>query len=168
MYLITGASSGLGAALAHLYAKEGHNLCLTGRDRHKLDKVAKGAKAQQSSGGHESWIHTMPANLNQDTSVSALLDSLPEAPKWVIHCAGSGYFGPLTEQKTQNITALIDNNLLSTIFLLRELIRRYQDEAIQLVVVMSTAALVGKGGREHLLRGQMGRKRLSRVPKGRT
>jgi short-subunit dehydrogenase len=38
--LITGASSGIGRALALDYAKEGHRLALTGRDRARLDEVA--------------------------------------------------------------------------------------------------------------------------------
>lgn len=40
--IITGASSGLGAALAGLYAAPGVVLGLLGRDRHRLDAVAQG------------------------------------------------------------------------------------------------------------------------------
>ena len=38
--LITGASSGIGAALAQHYAKAGHHLVLTGRDKSRLEDVA--------------------------------------------------------------------------------------------------------------------------------
>ncbi len=37
--LITGASSGLGKALAVVYAKAGHNLLLTGRDASALQET---------------------------------------------------------------------------------------------------------------------------------
>ena len=40
MILITGASSGLGAALASLYAKENEPLTLTGRNAERLQTVA--------------------------------------------------------------------------------------------------------------------------------
>jgi len=43
--LITGASSGLGAALARAYAAPGVRLCLWGRDRERLDKVAAECRA---------------------------------------------------------------------------------------------------------------------------
>lgn len=44
--LITGASSGLGAALAMVYAAAGNTLYLGGRDKARLDVVAKDARAQ--------------------------------------------------------------------------------------------------------------------------
>jgi short-subunit dehydrogenase len=141
MYLITGASSGLGAALAHLYAAKGSKLCLTGRDETKLAGVVASVIAALEIAQAENNIYQHSANLQDPVSVSALLDSLQQVPEMVLHCAGSGYFGPLSLQEPANIQGLIDNNLTSTIFLLRELIKRYQDEPIRVVVVMSTAAL---------------------------
>jgi short-subunit dehydrogenase len=43
--LITGASSGIGAALARFYAARGAGLVLTGRDRERLEAVAQGCRA---------------------------------------------------------------------------------------------------------------------------
>jgi short-subunit dehydrogenase len=47
--LITGASSGIGRALALAYAKPGVSLSLTGRDRERLDSTASAARAQGAS-----------------------------------------------------------------------------------------------------------------------
>jgi NADP-dependent 3-hydroxy acid dehydrogenase YdfG len=44
--LITGASSGIGRALAYVYAREGVSLSLIGRDRERLDDTAAAARAQ--------------------------------------------------------------------------------------------------------------------------
>ncbi|MGB0671005.1 MAG: SDR family NAD(P)-dependent oxidoreductase [Rhodospirillales bacterium] len=43
--IITGASSGIGAALARLYAKPGRSLALTGRDGPRLEAVAADCRA---------------------------------------------------------------------------------------------------------------------------
>jgi hypothetical protein len=44
--LITGASAGIGAALARLMAAEGHDLVLTARRKERLEQVAKEARAR--------------------------------------------------------------------------------------------------------------------------
>ncbi len=54
--LITGASSGIGEALAEAYAGPGVTLVLTGRDRDRLDAVAarcmeRGAAGPRRDGG---------------------------------------------------------------------------------------------------------------------
>lgn len=41
MVVITGASSGIGEALAHQYASQGHALAVTGRNKQRLDEVVK-------------------------------------------------------------------------------------------------------------------------------
>ena len=44
--LITGASSGIGRALAYVYARDGVSLSLIGRDRERLEDTAATARAQ--------------------------------------------------------------------------------------------------------------------------
>lgn len=46
--LITGATSGIGEACAHLFAGEGYNVILTGRRADRLEKVAKKVNAKYS------------------------------------------------------------------------------------------------------------------------
>ncbi|SQH74992.1 putative short-chain dehydrogenase [Shewanella benthica] len=137
MILITGASSGLGAALANIYGTEGQSLLLTGRNEQRLARVASNISGE---------VHAIAADLCQPQEISALLDSLSQAPDTVIHCAGSGYFGAIEQQQPDSIEKLIHNNLTATILLLRELVKRYRNNKINVVVVMSTAAQVAKAG----------------------
>ena len=137
MILITGASSGLGAALANIYGNEGQSLLLTGRNEQRLARVVSTISGE---------VNAIAAALCPPREISALLDSLPQAPDTVIHCAGSGYFGAIEQQQPDSIDKLIHNNLTATILLLRELVKRYRNDKINVVVVMSTAAQVAKAG----------------------
>ncbi|PIW61302.1 SDR family NAD(P)-dependent oxidoreductase [Shewanella sp. CG12_big_fil_rev_8_21_14_0_65_47_15] len=141
MILITGASSGLGAALASLYAKENEPLTLTGRNAERLQTVANALTPFSNKP-----IAAITADLASESSLEALFDGLTHVPKTVIHCAGSGYFGAIETQGASDIQSLLENNVTSTILLVRELVKRYKDQAVTVVVVMSTAALAAKAG----------------------
>ena len=110
MIVITGASSGLGAALAKQYDKSATPLYLTGRSEQKLANLAQHLS-------HHVRYH--PCDMANATEVEALFDTLDKAPEMVIHCAGSGYFGRLEDQQSEQIDQLINNNLCSAINLLR-------------------------------------------------
>ncbi|GGB51231.1 SDR family NAD(P)-dependent oxidoreductase [Shewanella inventionis] len=139
MIVITGASSGLGAALTQHYAADDCQLLISGRSKQKLAAVtATLTPAQQDK------VVSQVADLSVADDVSRLFSQLSTPPTTVIHCAGSGYFGPIEQQNPQAIDQLISNNLTSSILVLRELVSRYRDHKVNVVVVMSTAALAGK------------------------
>jgi len=147
MILITGASSGLGAALANLYYMDGKSLLITGRNEQRLAQVAENAISNGGiTGKISATLNTQQSDLCDPLSISSLLDNLGQVPNTVIHCAGSGYFGELEVQEPAAIKQLIDNNVTTTILLLRELIQRYRDHQVNVVIVMSTAAQVAKAG----------------------
>ncbi|HHF0501875.1 MULTISPECIES: SDR family NAD(P)-dependent oxidoreductase [Vibrio diabolicus subgroup] len=131
MIVITGASSGLGAELAKRYDAEDKETYIIGRNTEKLSALAK-----QLS--HNVGYQACNLSLHQD--VKHLFDGMKQPPEMVIHSAGSGYFGELEEQEPEEIQKLIDNNLNSAIHVLRELVKRYKDQPIKVVMVMSTAA----------------------------
>ncbi|MFH4558612.1 SDR family NAD(P)-dependent oxidoreductase [Vibrio diabolicus] len=131
MIVITGASSGLGAELAKRYDAEDKETYIIGRNTEKLSALAK-----QLS--HNVGYQACNLSLHQD--VKHLFDGMKQPPEMVIHSAGSGYFGELEEQEPEEIQKLIDNNLNSAIYVLRELVKRYKDQPIKVVMVMSTAA----------------------------
>lgn len=137
MIVITGASSGLGAALAKLYSDEGADLLISGRNEQRLLDVA---------GPLSDRVLTKTAKLSRPDDVTELLDLCPHTPQTIIHCAGSGYFGALEDQQPDAINALIENNVTSAVMLLREAVKRYKDLPVTVVIVMSTAALAAKAG----------------------
>ncbi|GGP54655.1 SDR family NAD(P)-dependent oxidoreductase [Shewanella saliphila] len=139
MIVITGASSGLGAALTQQYAADQCQLLISGRSEQKLAAVmAKLSPTEQAN------VSIQAADLCVAEDVSQLFSQLSSPPTTVIHCAGSGYFGPIEQQDPQAINQLTHNNLTSSILVLRELVSRYRNQKVNVVVVMSTAALAGK------------------------
>ncbi|WCP67916.1 SDR family NAD(P)-dependent oxidoreductase [Vibrio tubiashii] len=131
MIVITGASSGLGAALAKQYDEQDTRIHLTGRSEQKLLHVT----SQLSSN-----TTYQACDLANHNDVESLFEQLDEVPDKIIHCAGSGYFGLLEEQNPEQIEALIKNNLSSAINVVRESVKRYKAQPVTLVMVMSTAA----------------------------
>lgn len=132
MILVTGASSGLGAAFARLYDAQGYKVLFTGRSKEKLSNIAK---QLSTSADYKA------CDLTNYADVESLFDSLERTPNTIIHSAGSGHFGPIEEQDPQQIQLQIQNNLTTAINMIRETVKRYKDEPVNLVIIMSTAAL---------------------------
>ncbi|XP_050667711.1 3-oxoacyl-[acyl-carrier-protein] reductase FabG-like isoform X1 [Leptidea sinapis] len=65
--LVTGASSGIGAATAQLFAKEGAKVALVGRNVKKLNKVAE--KCQSNA------IHVIRADISHDDEAKTVMDT---------------------------------------------------------------------------------------------
>ena len=84
--LVTGASSGIGEALAHCFAQAGHDLVLVARSADKLQALAKLLKAE-----HGVQVLVAPADLAQPESaarLAALLKRKRVAPDVLVNCAG--------------------------------------------------------------------------------
>lgn len=80
--LVTGASSGIGEAVAHALARAGWRTILCGRNRQRLDEVAAALAAPALP---------CPVDLTDAAAVSGLLGTVPEAFRPVsllVNCAG--------------------------------------------------------------------------------
>ncbi|KAH7930794.1 NAD(P)-binding protein [Leucogyrophana mollusca] len=77
--LITGASSGIGAAAAILFAKGGCNLVLTARRADVLKKVADACTAAHKESGVQQGgiFSTIQLDVSDKAQVSGLLDKIP-------------------------------------------------------------------------------------------
>ena len=140
--LITGASSGIGSALALRIAAPDKRLFLIGRNSEKLEAVA--AKCTQSQA--DVIIHK--ADVTATTDIQNLIENIDtEFPIDLIICnAGvTNTVGKKGEAETwDEITNLIDTNLYGVLACLNPLITRMQQRKQgQIAIVSSLAAFYG-------------------------
>lgn len=104
--LVTGASSGIGAATARGAARAGAKVILLGRDRGRLEAVA------EQTGGTP-----LVADLTGSEPVR-----ISEPVDILINNAGFGYAGDVAEMPEDRIAGLVDVNLTAPIALTRALL----------------------------------------------
>ena len=118
--LITGASGGLGTALAWEAAADGHDLILTARRGHILTELAEALTARYGT-----RILTLESDLSLPDSADRLVNELL-AQGWrvdhLVNNAGFGYHGLLSDQPAGNLADLLHVNLFSLTTLTRLLL----------------------------------------------
>lgn len=103
---MTGASSGIGAALAGVFAEHGHQLVITARRKAHLEDVASAIAAA----GHKPPI-VIPADLAARGGVTRLVTALARrnlAPAYVVNNAGYGLYGAAASLGVDDQLAMID------------------------------------------------------------
>ncbi|HLN08588.1 MAG TPA: SDR family oxidoreductase [Xanthobacteraceae bacterium] len=107
--LITGASAGIGAALARVFAAHGHELVLVARRKSELDRVADAIAAA----GH-AQPQVVPIDLGRHEAPARLaadLVTLGLEPEAVVNNAGYGLSGEAAALDLAEQTAMIDLNV---------------------------------------------------------
>jgi short-subunit dehydrogenase len=107
--LVTGASSGLGAALAREFARRGHALALTARREAKLAALAD----EIAKAGHARPV-LIAADLGAREGTAQLADALQAQglePAWVVNVAGFGLLGPADQIGRDLQLGMIDLNV---------------------------------------------------------
>jgi uncharacterized protein len=106
--LITGASSGIGAALARVFAQHGHDVALVARREAQLSAVADSiAQAGQKR------PHVIAVDLGRSDSPARLAHELLVRglePSIIVNNAGFGLLGPAAELERGEQLAMIDVN----------------------------------------------------------
>jgi short-subunit dehydrogenase len=107
--LITGASSGIGADLARIFARNGYELVLVARREDRLNALADDIAA----GGRPRPM-VLPLNLEERDAVAriaAALSSRGLEPAIVVNNAGFGLAGPAAELDRNEELGMIDLNI---------------------------------------------------------
>jgi len=116
--LITGATSGIGEACAHLFARENYNLILTGRRLERLEKLAKKLNTK-----YNTEIAVSAFDVRDREQVISNLEGLPA--KWkkvnvLINNAGlSQGLDPIQKGALDDWDTMIDTNVKGLLYVTR-------------------------------------------------
>lgn len=114
LILLTGASGGIGQAIARRLAAQGARLILVGRSTTQLNELARELRVLVNEG------FVLQADITQhsgrETIRTALL-ALQEPLDALINCAGVNLFGFLEDNDPDTVAQLINTNVTATILL---------------------------------------------------
>jgi NAD(P)-dependent dehydrogenase (short-subunit alcohol dehydrogenase family) len=141
--LITGAGSGIGAALALRLASAGSKVILVGRRVEPLQGLASNLP------GQDHLIHA--TDLTDGTQVALLFSWLKSQAvqlDGLVHCAGVHWLRPIQVMTSDHYQEMLDSHLKSTFHLLKESIsqRAFSKTGASVVLLSSAAALQGGAG----------------------
>lgn len=150
--LVTGASGGIGRALAAQLSAQGQRVVAVGRDAARLAEVPAVLRIAADT--------TTPEGAA--LAFAACREALGEAPSRLAHAVGSTLIAPLQRTRIEAYRELIRVNLDSAVFVLQAWLAELKGEAGAAVFVSSVVARIGvanheaiaaaKGGVEALVR----------------
>lgn len=113
--LVTGASSGIGKAIATVAASQGASVCLAARDMVRLEQVS----TTLANGGHRCFS----ADLARSADLEALSDNLPELDGLVLN-AGMVKTAPVRFISEEDIQHLFAVNVQGSMQLVQKLLKK--------------------------------------------
>ncbi|KGP89830.1 short-chain dehydrogenase [Pontibacillus chungwhensis BH030062] len=134
---ITGAGTGLGAALAKQYAANDNTIYLLGRTEDRLLSVKREIEEQ---GGMASVV---VCDVTDPSSVEEAMAQMPKLDV-LINNAGLGIFGPVQELTTTDINQMLNTNVKGTIYMTQTALPRLTESGGRILNIISTAGLRGK------------------------
>ncbi len=137
--LVTGASRGIGAAIARRFAAGGANVAVHGRDRDALDAVTHDIR--RDLGRATSFV----ADVTRVDEIERMRDAITGAlgPVDVLVANAGGSFeapGPIEDATEQGFRASVDGNLTATFFTLKAFLPAMKTRGRGAIITMSSAA----------------------------
>jgi NADP-dependent 3-hydroxy acid dehydrogenase YdfG len=140
--VITGASSGIGAATARRLAAEGFNVVLAARRRDRLENLVKEIQGADPS-GHPNAAAAVTLDVTSQESVDALAAALPGCHVLVNNAGGAVGLEPVAEADPADWQAMYDTNVLGLLRVTKALLPKLiEGGAGHVVNITSLAAHV--------------------------
>ena len=121
--LITGASAGIGRALAEACAQAGTRLLLTAR---RADRLTELATSLRDEGVACDWLAGDITDSNHRRALAAWIDDHWQALDCLINNAGVGAIGPFARADEQRLRAIMEVNFFAPAELIRTMLPRLQ------------------------------------------
>jgi NAD(P)-dependent dehydrogenase (short-subunit alcohol dehydrogenase family) len=147
--IVTGASSGIGLAIAQVLGETGHRLTIAARRPEKLDAAADALR----DAGHE--VQAVAGNMADEADVQRVVAAHRERfgrLDVLVNGAGVGIGAPLTEVATKRADLQLDVNLRAPILFYRECagLLRAAGAEHHGALVINLASIAGKSGQAWL------------------
>jgi NAD(P)-dependent dehydrogenase (short-subunit alcohol dehydrogenase family) len=147
--LVTGASSGIGFAIAHLLGEEGHGLTVAARRPDKLETAAR----ELRGAGFD--VEAVAGNMADEDDVARVVAAHRDRYgrlDVLVNCAGVGVGAPVREMQAKRIDLQLDVNLRAPILFYRECadLLRAAGAEHRNALVINLSSLSGKSGQPWL------------------
>lgn len=147
--LLTGASSGIGLAIAHLLGEEGHALTVAARRPEKLEAAAR----ELREAGYE--VEAVAANFSDEAGVQEVVARHRERfgrLDVLVNSAGVGVGAPAGDHETRRIDLQLAVNLRAVVLFYREALDLLKAAGAEHrnALVVNLASISGKSGQPWL------------------
>ena len=147
--IVTGASSGIGLAIARMLGEEGYGLTIAARRAEKLE----GAAAELRDAGLD--LEHVTADVGSEDEVRAVVDRHRE--RWgrldvLVNNAGVGFGAAIAETQTKRLDMQLNVNLRSIVLFYRECVEMLRAAGAEHrnALVVNTSSISGKAGQAWL------------------
>jgi NAD(P)-dependent dehydrogenase (short-subunit alcohol dehydrogenase family) len=143
--IVTGASSGIGLALARMLGDEGHGLTIASRTPEKIEAAAE----QLRSEGRE--VEVVAGNMADEETIQSVVNAHRERfgrLDVLVNNAGVGIGSAIADTQTKRLDIQLDVNLRSYILFYRECAEMLRAAGAEHrnALVVNTASIAGKSG----------------------
>ena len=143
--IVTGASSGIGLAVARVLGEEGFSITMAARRPEKLEEAASGLAAE----GFD--VHAVAANVAEEAEIQKVVEAHRDRYKRLdvlVNNAGVGVGATVGEIQTKRLDMQLNINLRSIVLFYRESLAMLQTAAAEHrnALVVNTSSISGKRG----------------------
>jgi NAD(P)-dependent dehydrogenase (short-subunit alcohol dehydrogenase family) len=141
--IVTGASSGIGLAIARVLGEEGYGVTMAARRAEKLESAVRGLAGEGLD------VHGVPASLAQESEIQKVVAAHRERYSRLdvlVNNAGVGIGAAVGDIQTKHLDMQLDVNLRSIVIFYRECLSMLQQAAAEHsnALVVNTSSISGK------------------------